>query len=114
MYCAAIIIGMVIDEIDNSLLPDIFFNDSTIDTVYRKGEIALATTAQIKQVDGRQWQLAFTLTKQEKGWIVKDIDWLPPGKETQEIEKFRKAFSNAKEIQKKETNITVQVEGEEG
>jgi len=88
------------------------FNDSIIGTVYSNGEIALATTEQLKQVDGRQWQFAFTLTKQEKGWLVKDIDWLPPGKKTQEIEKFRKAFPKAQLLAQSKSKPAVQVEGE--
>jgi len=87
------------------------FNDSKIEAVYSNGDIALAITSQLKQVDGRQWQLAFTLTKQEKRWIVKDIDWLPPGKEKPEIEKFLETFPKAKPVPSKKP--TVQVEGEE-
>ena len=85
------------------------FNDTDIETVYANKKIALAITEGLRQVDGRKWQLAFTLTKQEEGWIVKDIDWLPPGKETQEIENFRRAFPDAQIMSKGKRVVQVEI-----
>lgn len=87
------------------------FNDIDIETVYANKKIALAVTEGLRLIDGRKSQLGITLRKESLGWIVKDLDWLPPDEEEKFLKEFVETFPDAKVISKKKP--AVQVEGEQ-
>ena len=74
------------------------FGTAAIDVVYANNTIALATTSGLKEIDGRDWQLGFTLRKEQHIWILKDMDWLPPDKVQSFVDKFLESFPDAKLI----------------
>ncbi|MHC4085312.1 MAG: HEAT repeat domain-containing protein [Planctomycetota bacterium] len=85
------------------------FNDIDIETVYANKKIALAVTEGLRLIDRRKFQLGITLKKESLGWVVKDLDWLPPDEEEKFLKKFVETFPNAKVISKRKTDVPVEV-----
>lgn len=76
------------------------FTKSQIGIAFSSGQAALAITKGLTQKDNRKWQLAFALRRKGVSWVLKDIDWVPPGKDKDELQKFLKVFPGAKPLGK--------------